>query len=31
VGLAVMGERHTADEMAKYALDRFSADRSTRA
>jgi len=26
VGLAVMGERHAADEMAKYALDRFSAD-----
>jgi monovalent cation:H+ antiporter-2, CPA2 family len=31
VGLAVMGERHAADEMAKYALDRFSADGSARA
>jgi CPA2 family monovalent cation:H+ antiporter-2 len=25
VGLAVMGERHAADEMARYALDRLSA------
>jgi monovalent cation:H+ antiporter-2, CPA2 family len=31
VGLAVMGERHAADEMAKYALDQFSGDRSARA